>query len=76
MSRVWLTQMQWDRIKTGGDGSSSEDDLRQQREGTLIELLDEFEPVQNTWVPHRYHIVHAKVRHGRTVTWIVTCKVT
>ena len=62
VSRVWLTKMQWDRVKTGGDGSSSEDDLRQRREGTLIELLDEFEPVQNTWVPHRFLIVHAKAR--------------
>lgn len=61
ISRVWLTRVQWDRVKTGGDGSSSEDDLRQQCEGTLIELLDELDPVQTTWLPHRYHITHAKV---------------
>jgi len=61
ISRVWLTTMQWDRVKTGGDGSSAEDDLRQKREGTVIELLDEFEPVQNAWTPHRYNIVNAKV---------------
>eukprot|EP00966_Prymnesium_polylepis_P186438 4321511-Prymnesium_polylepis.1 len=53
--------MEWDRLKTGGDGSTSEDDLRQRREGTLIQMLDEFEPIQNTWVPHRFFITHAKV---------------
>ena len=41
VSRVWLTVIQWDRIKTGGDGSKSEDDLRQRCEGTLIEFLDQ-----------------------------------
>jgi hypothetical protein len=61
VSRVWLTKMHWDRVKSGGDGSSSEDDLRQKREGTVIDLLDEFEPIQNTWTPHRYNIVNAKV---------------
>ena len=61
VSRVWLTQMEWDRLKTGGDDSTSEDDLRQRREGTLIDLLDEFEPIQNSWVPHRFLISHAKV---------------
>lgn len=60
ISRVWLTKMQWDRVKTGGDGSSSEDDLRQSREGTVIELLDELAPIQDTWVPHRFNIVNAK----------------
>ena len=62
ISRVWLTKMQWDRIKSGGDGSSSEDELRQQCEGTLIECLDAFEPIQDTMTPHRFDIGHVKVR--------------
>ncbi len=33
VSRVWLTRIQWDHI----------DDLRQKREGTVIEFLDETE---------------------------------
>ena len=61
VSRVWLTKMQWDRLKTGGDGSSSEDELRQSREGTVIELLDELKLIQDAWIPHRFNIVHAKV---------------
>ena len=61
VSRVWTTKMMWDRVKSGGDGGTSEDDLRQRCEGTLIELLDQFEPVQDKWTPHRYLIVHTKV---------------
>lgn len=61
ISKVWLTKMQWDRLKTGGDGSSSEDDLRQARDGTVIELLDELKPIQDAWVPHRFNIVNAKI---------------
>jgi hypothetical protein len=34
VSEVWLSNMIWDSIKTGGDGSNSEDDLRQQHEDT------------------------------------------
>ena len=59
-SRVWLTVLQWERVKSGGDGSSSEDDLRQSCEGTLLELLDEFEPVHNKWVPHRHRVGQSK----------------
>ena len=53
VSPVWSQQLQWSRIKSGGDGSSKEDDLRQKREGTLIQLLDEFEPVQKANVRHQ-----------------------
>ena len=61
ISRIWLTKMQWDRLKTGGDGSSSEDDLRQARAGTLLELLDEFKPIQDSYIPHRFNIGNAKI---------------
>ena len=53
VSPIWSQQLQWSRIKSGGDGSSKEDDLRQKREGTLIQLLDEFEPVQKANVRHQ-----------------------
>ncbi len=51
VSRVWLTRIQWDRIKTVGDGSNCEDDLRQKREGTVIEFLDETEAAFKTSPP-------------------------
>ena len=60
ISRAWLTPMQWECLKTGGDGSSSEDDLRQSCEGTPIEFLDRFEPVQKGAVGHCFHIDHDK----------------
>ena len=61
VSRVWLTKMQWDRVKSGGDGSSSEDDLRQRCEGTLIELLDATELVETNTLGHSFHIEQSKV---------------
>lgn len=61
ISRAWLTPIQWECLKTGGDGSSSEDDLRKSCEGTPIELLDRFEPVQKAAVSHCFHIDHDKV---------------
>ena len=56
VSRVWLTRIQWDRIKTGGDDSNCEDDLRQKREGTVIEFLDETEAAFKIFTPHSYLI--------------------
>jgi hypothetical protein len=49
-SRVYLTRIKWDRIRTGGDGSNSEDDLRQQREGTVIEFLDEAQVAYHNFI--------------------------
>ena len=61
VSRVWLTKIKWDRIKTGGDGSKSEDDLRQHCEGTLIEFLDQAVSAYSNFTPHSFHISQAKV---------------
>ncbi len=61
VSRVWITGMSWDRIKTGGDGSHSEDELRQHREGTVIELLDEACTAYSNFTSHSFHIDQAKV---------------
>jgi hypothetical protein len=60
VSRVWLTRIQWDLIKTGGDDSNSEDDLRQKREGTVIEFLDETEAAFKNFTPHSYLIEQSK----------------
>ena len=60
MSSVWLTRIQWDHIKTGGDGSNCEDDLRQKREGTVIEFLDETKAAFKNFTPHRYLIEQSK----------------
>ena len=64
ISPVWSQQLQWSRIKSGGDGSNKEDDLRQKREGTLIQLLDEFEPVQKLNVRHQFHIEQSRAAEG------------
>jgi len=60
VSRVWLTRIQWDHIKTGGDGSNCEDDLRQKREGTVIEFLDETKTTFKNFTPHSYLIEQSK----------------
>mmetsp|Transcript_47642 Transcript_47642/g.125862 ORF Transcript_47642/g.125862 Transcript_47642/m.125862 type:complete len:691 (-) Transcript_47642:17-2089(-) len=60
VSRVWLTMIKWDRIKTGGDGSNSEDDLRQHCEGTLIQFLDQAAQAYTHFLPHSFHIDQAK----------------
>ena len=60
VSRVWLTKIKWDRIKTGGDGSNSEDDLRQAREGTLIEFFDEVCTAYTNFTPHSFHVDQSK----------------
>ena len=61
VSKVWLTKIKWDRIKTGGDGSNSEDEMRQQCEGTLIEFLDQASTAYSNFTPHSFHIDQAKV---------------
>ena len=52
------------RIKTGGDGSNSEDDLRQHCEGTLLEFLDEACTAYSNFMPHSFHIDQAKDQPG------------
>ena len=61
IDKIWLTKIKWDRIKTGGDGSNSEDDLRQHCEGTLLEFLDEACTAYSNFTPHSFHIDQAKV---------------
>ena len=68
VSKVWLSRIKWDRIKTGGDGSQVEDDLRQQREGTLIEFLDEACTAYSNFTPHSFHIEQAKMAE-RSSSW-------
>ena len=58
--KVWLTSMNWDRIKIGGDGSNSETELRQQQEGTLIQFLDEACQAYSNFTPHCFHIEKSK----------------
>ena len=60
VSRVWLTRIQWDRIKTGGDDNNCEDDLGQKREGTVVEFLDEAETAFKNFTPHSYLIDQSK----------------
>ncbi len=56
VSEVWLSNMIWDSIKTGGDGSNSEDDLRHQHEGTVIAFMDKAIQAFYNFTPHRIHI--------------------
>ena len=78
VSTVWMQQLQWSRIKSGGDGSNKEDDLRQKREGTLIQLLDEFEPVQKLNIRHQFHIEQSRSAEGdfsrNSIPGMVDCK--
>ena len=75
-SPVW--SQQWSRIKSGGDGSSKEDDLRQKREGTVIQLLDEFEPVQKVNVRHQFHIDQSRAAESdflrHSIPGMIDCK--
>lgn len=62
----------------GGDGSSKEDDLRQKCEGTLIQLLDQFEPVQKYHVRHTFHIQEDRDAHNEydrnSIPGMIDCK--
>jgi hypothetical protein len=60
VSEVWTTEMIWDNIKTGGDGSKSEDDLRQQHSGTVIAFLDKSMQAYSNFVPHSFHMQQSK----------------
>jgi hypothetical protein len=60
VSEVWTTEMIWDSIKTGGDGSNSEDDLRQQHSGTVIAFLDKAMQAYSNFVPHSFHMQQSK----------------
>ena len=48
-----------------GRRGNSEDDLRQSCEGTLIEFLDQYEPVDKSMVPHAFHIDHTRAATER-----------
>lgn len=77
-SKAWVQEIEWSRIKTGGDGSSSEDDLRQQRSGSIIQFLDEFEPVQLHNVRHSFHIDQSKEAemdfYQNCIPGVISCK--
>ena len=64
VSKMWLHTLQWECLKTGASSSSSEDELRQSREGTIIEYFDALEPVMKQAVSHGFHIDQSK-RAGR-----------
>jgi hypothetical protein len=50
---VWLTEIKWSRYKTETD-SEGKTTLRAERQGTVIEFLDEFELVFQKYAYHRY----------------------
>lgn len=58
ISPVWLKEVQWERFKTekpaAGSTSTEKETLRSDRAGTIIDFLDEFEPVFNKYAYHRY----------------------
>lgn len=78
VSPIWMQWVQWSRIKSGGDGSNKEDDLRQTREGAIIQLLDEFEPVQKHHIRHSFHIEQSKAAEGEysrnCIPGMIDCK--
>lgn len=78
VSKVWVQDIEWSRIKTGGDGSSSEDELRQHRSGTVIQFLDEFEPVQQQHLRHSFHIDQCKDAEAdfscNSIPGVIDCK--
>jgi hypothetical protein len=60
VSEVWTTDMIWDSVQTGGDGSKSEDDLRQQHSGTVIAFLDKAMQAYSNFVAHSFHMQPTK----------------
>lgn len=78
VSPLWLQQIRWDRIKTGGDGSSTEDELRQSCEGTILKFMDDYEMVATQHVRHRFHIDQSKRAerdfHRHSIPGLIDCK--
>lgn len=77
VSPLWLQQIRWNRIKTGGDGSSTEDELRQSCEGTIVKFMDDYEIVATQHVRHRFHIDQSKRAesdfHRNSIPGIIVC---
>jgi len=63
---AWQTKIRYEVLKSGGstpsDGSTSEDKetLRERREATIVEFLDEFEKASVKFPAHRHHVGAAK----------------
>ena len=53
---IWLQTIKWDRFKTEkpAEGSSDQKEtLRSDRQGTIIDFFDDFEPVMDKYAYHR-----------------------
>ena len=61
---VWLTEMKWSRYKSHKPGPGEKELLLQPRSGSIIDFLDEFEPVSRKYAYHRY-ILH-RTRESNT----------
>ena len=54
---VWLTEMKWSRYKTHKPAPGEKTLLHQDCSGSIIDFLDQFEPVTRKYAYHRY-ILH------------------
>lgn len=70
ISPVWQSTMKWETLKSGkstpSDGSAADekDGLRERKEGTLIQFLDDFQAVSMKFPAHKYLV--ADVRRATT----------
>ena len=55
---VWLTEIKWSRYKSHEPGSGEKALLLQPRSGSIIDFLDEFEPVSRIYAYHSHSQIH------------------
>jgi hypothetical protein len=67
IDKVWFTKIKWECISSGkspavsGQAAGEQDELRKKCEGTIIDLLDQFEhKVMRKFPFHRYTLINAK----------------
>jgi hypothetical protein len=62
-SPLWLSTIEYSTVKPSGANSHANDEnaLRYNVTATVVEFLDELMGVARNWVPHRYHLVQAKL---------------
>ena len=58
---IWLQEMKWDRFKTNDSSNVEKETLMNERSGSILEFMDEFEPVFAKYACHRYILHRPKI---------------